>query len=175
MTKEQIIEILEKRFLKDQNRFKDITFDDIKKRLNETHIKSLIFMEETKGEPTLWFYDQPKDKYIFVDMSKESPIRRSVCYDEDARLKRTKFPPEFSALGLANQYHLNLLDENMYFKLQTLGPFDQKTSSWLLTPSEIRNLSGALFGDYKYGRVFTYHNGADSYYSSRGFRVYIEV
>jgi hypothetical protein len=177
MTKEQLIDLIELRFKRDEKRLETVDFTRIKERLlkNEQAILSLIYMEQTKGEPALWHYDNEKDVYVFVDLSKESPERRSICYDKEARISRKKFPPETSAIELVEKHNLQILDETMYYELQKLGPFDTKTSSWILTPNSIRDQKGALFCDYHYGRVFTYCNGADSYYGSRGFRAFIEV
>ncbi len=133
----------------------------------------LTKMEETGGEPDLYEFDQ---QLIYVDCSKETPSqRRNLCYDESARLSRKKFPPETSAEGVANAIGIKIVDEALYMKLQSIEAFDLKTSSWLLSPEEFRNLGGALFGDRRYDRTFIYHNGADSYYGVRGFRGYIDI
>lgn len=169
-----MLEILKQRFEKQQNRFENIEWSQIESRLknNDAAMKALEWMEETKGEPALLAYDESEDKYIFTDFSKETPKGRAkVCYDQKAREERKKFPPETSAMELAQEYQVELLDETTYKQLQAVTPVDLKTSSWLKTPEEIRNLGGAIFGDNRYQQVFVYHNGADSYYSSRAFRV----
>ena len=128
-------------------------------------------MEETGGEPDVVGYDQETDEYIFYDCSPESPKgRRSLCYDQDALASRKEHKPKNSAMGMASEMGIELLTEEQYRELQKLGAFDTKTSSWVVTPPDIRELGGAIFGDRRYGRVFIYHNGAESYYGARGFR-----
>ena len=136
-------------------------------------IESIIdWMIESEGHPQLVKFN---DAYYIVEMSTESPKRRSVCYDKQSRLERKKFPPETSALELCEEKGVSLVDEAMYHYIQSLKDLDNKTSSWLLTPKETRDLGGALFGDKRYDRTFVYHNGADSYYGARGFRTYIKL
>ncbi len=133
-------------------------------------------MEETGGEPDVIGYDKQTNVFIFCDCSKESPAgRRSVCYDQAALDARKKFKPENNAVGMAADIGIELLTETQYRKLQQHGPFDTKTSSWLKTPTEIRELGGPLFGDYRYEHTFIYHNGAESYYAARGFRGMLRV
>lgn len=164
--------ILTDRFNQYEYRHQGIPLEDYLEAIFPYEQK-IHLMEETGGEPDLYLID---DAWFIIDSAKETPIKRvNTCYDEEARLSRKKFPPEFSALGMAEKMGINLLDETLYQHLQTFEPHDQKTSSWVLTPEEVRNLGGALFGDYRYGRVFFYHNGADSYYSNRGFRAYIKI
>lgn len=128
------------------------------------------------GEPDVIGYDPATDEYLFVDCSPESPKgRRSLCYDRAALDARKEHKPKSSALDMAEELGIELLDEEMYRKLQELGEFDTKTSSWLLTPAPVRELGGALYGDRRYNRVFIYHNGAESYYASRGFRGLLRV
>lgn len=128
-------------------------------------------MEETGGEPDVIGYDTKTGEFIFCDCSPESPKgRRSVCYDEAALKSRKEHKPKNSALGMAKEMGIEMLDEELYIKLQELGVFDTKTSSWLTTPKNVRELGGGLFGDKRYNRTFIYHNGAESYYASRGFR-----
>lgn len=173
-----MLEILKQRFEKQQNRFENIEWSQIESRLknNDAAMKALEWMEETKGEPALLGYDESKDRYIFTDFSKASPKGRvKVCYDQQARESRKKFPPETSAMELAQEYQVELLDEATYRQLQAITPVDLKTSSWLKTPEKIRDLGGAIFGDNHYECVFIYHNGADSYYSNRAFRVKVEL
>jgi hypothetical protein len=128
-------------------------------------------MEETGGEPDVVGIDKDTGEFIFYDCSPESPKgRRSVCFDRQALESRKKFKPKTSAEEMAKEMGVDVLTENQYFELQKLGEFDTKTSSWLKTPDEVRKLGGAIFGDNRFGRVFIYHNGAESYYGARGFR-----
>ncbi|EPQ3484967.1 DUF4256 domain-containing protein, partial [Acinetobacter baumannii] len=133
-------------------------------------------MENTGGEPDVVAYNKQKDEYLFVDCSAETPQgRRSLCYDREALESRKDHPPKNSAIDLVQEIGAELLTEEQYHQLQQLGEFDLKTSSWLATPEEIRKLGGALFADRRYGRVFIYHNGAQSYYAARGFRCCLRV
>lgn len=128
-------------------------------------------MERTGGEPDVVEHDANTGEYVFFDCSEESPKgRRSLCYDRKALDSRKEHKPENCVIDMAEAMGIELLSEEQYCRLQRLGNFDTKTSSWMLTPDEVRALGGALFGDFRYGRVFTYHNGADSYYAVRGFR-----
>jgi len=139
-------------------------------------LAALESMDATGGEPDLLGIDPETHELLFVDCAPESPAgRRSLCYDEQALESRKKAKPEGSALGWAQRIGAELLSPELYARLQMRQPFDTKTSSWLATPPEVRALGGALFGDYRYGRVFTYHNGAESYYAARGFRVLLRV
>jgi len=133
-------------------------------------------MESTGGEPDVVGYDHDTGTIVFMDCASETPIgRRSACYDRKAQESRKQNAPEHNVMDLVTDMGVTLLDEEQYRELQKLGPFDTKTSSWLLTPSEIREKGGALFGDHRYGRTFIYHNGAQSWYSSRGFRAMLLV
>jgi hypothetical protein len=133
-------------------------------------------MEATGGEPDVVDYDDNTDEYIFYDCSAESPKgRRSICYDGEALQSRKENKPRSSALDMAADMGIELLTEEQYRHLQTIGDFDMKTSSWLKTPPEIRKLGGSIFGDFRYGRLFIYHNGAESYYAGRGFRGLLRV
>lgn len=175
---EQILTILQERFEKHPERHEQLKWADIEARLLENPDKlwSLNEMEKTGGEPDVLAYDAADDVYYFFDCVKESPKgRRSVCYDQAALEARKKHKPETSALKLASEIGIELLTEDEYRFLQQFGPFDTKTSSWIQTPEDIRALGGAVFCDYRYGTVFYYHNGADSYYSSRGFRGVLKV
>jgi hypothetical protein len=170
---EELLNTLKVRFEKNMNRHKGINWAKIEARLkaNPDKLWSLYKMEETGGEPDVTGYDKSKDEYIFSDCSAESPKgRRSVCYDQEALNSRKEHKPKNSAVGMANELGIELLTEEQYRELQQYGRFDTKTSSWLKTPIEIRELGGAIFGDFRYGKVFVYHNGAESYYGSRGFR-----
>ena len=134
-------------------------------------LESLYKMEETGGEPDVVDYNSKQNEFLFVDCSAESPVgRRSVCYDYEAQVSRKEHQPQTNALDMAAEMGINLLTEEQYRALQKLGPFDTKTSSWILTPEDIRKRGGALFCDFRYGHVFVYHNGAQSYYAARGFR-----
>ena len=176
MTNEELISILEKRFIVNKKIHEDIIWNDVLKRLNDKSLNSLRYMEETGGEPDVIMYDKENDKYVFFDTSKESPIgRRSLCYDLDALNSRKNNKPNSDIITEANNNMVKILDEEEYKYLQSLGEFDLKSSSWILTPVDIRKLGGALFGDKKYSRTFIYHNGAESYYSNRGFRVLLKI
>ncbi|MFA5668964.1 MAG: DUF4256 domain-containing protein [Balneolaceae bacterium] len=169
----ELIDILNSRFDKNMNRHKNIEWKEVQIKLsaNPEKLWSLNEMEETGGEPDVVGYDKGKDQYIFYDCAAESPKgRRSLCYDHEALESRKKFKPKNSAVVMASEMGIKILNEIEYFALQLLGEFDTKTSSWLATPPEIRDLGGSIFGDRRFGRVFTYHNGAESYYAGRGFR-----
>lgn len=147
--------------------------EKIQEKLQENPEKlwSLNEMERTGGEPDVVGQDKKTGNYIFYDCSAESPVgRRSICYDREGLESRKEFKPETNAIDLAASMGIDILTEDQYRDLQKTGKFDTKTSSWLKTPDEIRKLGGAIFGDYRYGNVFVYHNGAASYYAARGFR-----
>lgn len=170
-----MIKILKERFEKNMNRHPDIAWDQVEARLRENPevLEKLRKMEETGGQPDVIGTDE-NGKFIFCDCSPETPAgRRSLCYDDEALRKRTKNPPVSSAMHQANEMGIELLDEELYKRLQQLGQFDLKTSSWIATPEEFRKLGGALFAERRYGRVFFFHNGADSYYSVRGWRGFV--
>jgi Protein of unknown function (DUF4256) len=176
--REELLQTLKTRFELNIHRHKGHEWAKVQAKLeaNPDKLWSLYEMERTEGEPDVVDYDKEKDEYIFVDCSVESPKgRRSVCYDREALESRKKHKPETSAMDMANEMGIELLTEEQYRKLQELGHFDTKTSSWIQTPSDIRKLGGALFGDYRFGHVFIYHNGADSYYGARGFRGLLRV
>lgn len=175
---EELIGLLRQRFNEFAGRHPGIDWADVEKRLkdNPEKLAALSRMEATGGQVDVIGYDQESGRYLFVDCAKESPKgRRNLCYDGPARLGRKKFPPESSALEMATQMGVELIDQAEYALLQGTGRYDLKTSSWLKTPESIRRLSGAIFGDCRYDAVFTYHNGADSYYGSRGFRAKIWI
>ena len=175
---EQILSILEARFENNMQRHKDIEWAKIQVRLkaNPDKLWTLDEMERTEGEPDVIGYDAKTDEYIFVDCSIESPKgRRSFCYDHEALEKRKENKPADSALNRAAAMGIDILTEEQYKQLQSLGKFDSKTSSWIQTPSDIRKLGGALFCDFRYNTVFVYHNGAESYYAARGFRGSLRV
>ena len=175
---EKLINVLKKRFNDKMDRHKDISWIDVEKRLlnNKEKIWSLNEMEKTGGEPDVVEYEVENDKYIFYDCSKETPKgRRNTCYDREGLEERKKYKPENNAIDMANEMGIKLLTVEQYHTLQKLGNFDTKTSSWVKTPSDIRDLGGALFGEYRFGKVFIYHNTAKSYYGVRGFRGLLEV
>jgi hypothetical protein len=170
---EALISIVKARFFQNLNRHQNLEWAKIQARLEADPAKlwSLHEMERTGGEPDVVGYDTDTGEYIFFDCSPESPAgRRSVCYDPDALETRKEHKPKHSALGMAAEMGIALLTEDQYRTLQQSGNFDTKTSSWIITPEPIRALGGAIFGDRRYGQVFIYHNGADSYYAARGFR-----
>jgi len=163
-------DIVAARFSMNMARHPGVMLEDILALLDsdESLFRTVGRMEETGGKPDVWTY---RGAVWFVDTSPETPKGRTgVCYDKNARLARKKFPPETSAMEMAESIGITLLTEEEYAALQATGPFDQKTSSWLLTPDDVRDKGGALFGDFRFGRTFVYHNGADSYYGVRGFR-----
>lgn len=160
------------------NRHKGIEWNKVQEKLeaNPEKLWSLNEMEVTEGEPDVVGYDKKTGEYIFFDCSPESPKgRRSICYDHEALESRKEHKPKHSALGMAEEMGIEILDEQQYRELQKLGKFDTKTSSWIKTPADIRKLGGAIFGDWRYGHVFIYHNGAESYYAARGFRGSLRV
>jgi len=175
---DQLIKILKKRFNSNMDRHKDINWNDVEEKLinNNEKLWSLNEMEKTGGEPDLVEYDKDNDKYIFYDCSKETPKgRRNTCYDREGLEERKKYKPDNNAMDMAEKMGIKLLSVEQYHKLQMLGNFDTKTSSWVKTPSDIRELGGALFGEYRFGKVFIYHNTAKSYYGVRGFRGFLEI
>ncbi|MFD2043075.1 DUF4256 domain-containing protein [Ornithinibacillus salinisoli] len=171
--REELLKSLKARFEKNRNRHKDLEWAKVQAKLdaNTEKLWSLNEMERTGGEPDVVGHDQEKDEYIFYDCSAESPKgRRSVCYDREALESRKKHKPENNAIDMAADMGIELLTEEQYRALQELENFDKKTSSWVQTPPDIRELGGALYCDYRFGHVFLYHNGAESYYGARGFR-----
>ena len=171
--REELLAVLKARFEKNMNRHKGIKWADVETKLkaNPEKLWSLDEMEATGGEPDLVGYDKKTDEYIFFDCSAESPKgRRSVCYDDEALEARKEHKPKHSAIGMAAEMGIEILTEEQYRELQQSGEFDTKTSSWVQTPAEIREHGGAVFCDRRYGQVFLYHNGAESYYAARGFR-----
>ncbi len=171
--RDELLQTLKARFEKHMNRHKNLAWADVQKKLETSTDKlwSLKEMEKTGGEPDVVGYDKKSGEIIFVDCAAESPKgRRSSCYDREGLESRKEHKPENNAIDMAAAMGVELLNEEQYRELQQLGNFDTKTSSWLKTPPQIRKLGGAIFGDYRYGTVFIYHNGAQSYYSSRGFR-----
>lgn len=175
---EQLLSILKARFDKNTNRHKDLEWPKVESRLkaNMEKLWSLNEMERTGGEPDVINYDRKTDEFIFYDCSSESPAgRRSFCYDREALESRKEHKPKSSATDMAAVMGIELLSEEQYRELQKLGKFDTKTSSWIRTPDNIRKLGGAIFCDFRYGTVFVYHNGAESYYAARGFRGSLRV
>jgi Protein of unknown function (DUF4256) len=175
---EAILSTLKVRFEKNMNRHKGVEWAKIEARLkaNPGKLWSLNEMERTGGDPDAVAHDTKTGEYIFFDCSAQTPQdRRSFCYDDEALETRKEHKPKASALGTATAMGIELLTEEEYLELQKLGDFDTKTSSWLKTPAEIRKLGGAIFADRRFGRVFIYHNGAESYYSGRAFRGSLRV
>ncbi|WP_028986166.1 DUF4256 domain-containing protein [Thermicanus aegyptius] len=176
--REKLLETLKARFEKNMNRHEGLEWAKVQAKLeaNPEKLWSLNEMERTGGEPDVVGYDKETDEYIFFDCSAESPKgRRSVCYDREALESRKEHKPENNAVDMAYAMGIELLTEEQYRELQKLGNFDTKTSSWVKTPENIRRLGGAIFGDRRYDTVFVYHNGAESYYASRGFRGSLRV
>ncbi|MDU1890135.1 MAG: DUF4256 domain-containing protein [Dysgonomonas sp.] len=175
----ELFNILKLRFYKNIIRHKDIEWADVQKRLesNIGKVWSLNEMERTGGEPDTIGYDEKTGEYLFVDCSSESPKgRRSICYDLEGLESRKEHKPKNNAVDMAASMGIHLLTEELYIRLhQLLGDIDTKSSSWLETPSHIRGLGGALFGDCRYGRAFIYYNGAQSYYAVRGFRGFLNI
>ncbi len=174
----KILETLKQRFTLNKSRHQNISWDDVEQKLlkNPSKIEILDQMELTGGEPDVVLFDEKAKEYIFVDCSVESPKdRRSLSYDQEALDSRKEAKPKNSATEMATDMGVKLLNEEEYMELQKLGSFDTKTSSWLLTPNDVRELGGALFADRRFGRVFVYHNGAESYYAARGFRAILRV
>ncbi|MBK7131169.1 MAG: DUF4256 domain-containing protein [Crocinitomicaceae bacterium] len=173
-----LLEKLEQRFTKNMQRHKGIEWkkvvDQLKK--NSAFLMTLHKMESTGGEPDIVLLTDKKEELFFVDCAAETPVgRRSLCYDRAGLESRKENRPVNSAMDLANEIGIEMLDEDQYRKLQSVGKFDTKTSSWLKTPAEIRKLGGAIFADFRFGRVFVYHNTAQSYYGSRAFRGFVKI
>lgn len=175
---ETLLHSLNARFEKNMPRHREMTWSKVQAKLERepNALKALEAMETTGGEPDVVGYDGKAARFLFCDCSAESPLgRRSLCYDSAALEARKENKPRGSAEELAAVMGIDLLTEEQYRHLQTLGSFDLKTSSWIKTPQDVRDLGGALFCDRRYGKVFVYHNGAESYYAARGFRGYVEV
>lgn len=173
-----LLQLLEHRFAQHPERHPDLRWETVTKRLRQhpERLWSLNEMERSGGEPDVVMLEQKSAVLVFADCSPESPARRrSLCYDYLAWKSRKTARPAGNAVDMAAAMGIELLTEEQYFLLQHFGPFDTKTSSWLLTPPEIRKLGGALFGDHRFGRTFIYHNGAESYFSSRGFRGLLRI
>ncbi|WP_207423343.1 DUF4256 domain-containing protein [Desertivirga brevis] len=175
---QELLKILKSRFEKNKKRHEGIEWVDVEAKLagKTEKLWSLDEMESTGGEPDVIGYDDSSKEFIFCDCSAESPKgRRSVCYDREGLESRKEHRPENSAVEMAAEMGIELLDEEQYRELQKLGHFDTKTSSWLKTPEAIRKHGGAIFGDFRYNHVFVYHNGAQSYYGARAFRGILRV
>ena len=176
--REELLKALKARFEKSMNRHPGVDWAKVQAKLeaNPAKLWSLSEMERTGGEPDVVAHDKKTGEYVFFDCSPESPKdRRSFCYDRDALDSRKEAKPKNSAMDAAAAMGVELLTEEQYLELQTLGDFDTKTSSWVKTPPEMRKLGGALFADRRFGRVFMYHNGAESYYAARAFRGSLRV
>lgn len=175
---EDLLEELERRFAQNARRHEGIEWAEVRERLeaDPEKLRALGEMEESGGEPDVVGRDAKTGGILFFDCSPESPKgRRSLCYDREARESRKKHAPAGSALETAAAMGVEILTEEEYAELQRLGEFDTKTSSWIATPADVRERGGALFGDRRFGRVFTYHNGAESYYAARGFRASLRL
>jgi len=175
---EKLLNILQSRFERNMHRHNGLEWSKIQSRLksNPEKLWALNEMENTDGEPDVVSYAKKSDEYIFYDCALESPKgRRSLCYDQEALRSRKDYKPKNSAVGMAAEMGIELLSEEQYRELQQFEMFDMKTSSWIETPTSIRKLGGAIFGDRRYGNVFIYHNGAESYYAARGFRGSLSV
>lgn len=173
-----LIGVLQRRFEKHRRRHPALDWHAVQARLDShpEHLPALQQMENTGGEPDVIAYDEATGAYTFCDCAPESPAgRRSLCFDDQALESRKENKPAGSAMALAETIGISMLTEDQYRELQQLGEFDRKTSSWIQTPSNIRKLGGALFCDRRYDHVFTYHNGAESYYAARGFRGLLKV
>jgi len=174
----ELLSTLKVRFEKNMARHKNLDWSKLQAKLtgNVEKLWSLHQMEVTGGEPDVISHDKKTDDYIFYDCSPESPKgRRSICYDHEALESRKEHKPENSATQMAADMGIEILTEEEYRELQKFGKFDTKTSSWIKTPAAIRKLGGAIFADWRYGQVFVYHNGAESYYAARGFRGSLRV
>ena len=175
---EVILSTLELRFHQNPKRHPFLKWSDISSKLiqNPTKIWSLYQMEKSGGEPDILCLEEKTEKYLFFDCASESPKgRRSLCYDKKGLDERKEFKPENNVIDLASEMVVEILDESQYRFLQTFGEFDLKTSSWIKTPTAIRKLGGAFFGDRRFDHVFVYHNGTSSYYAARGFRAILEI
>lgn len=177
--RDALLATLKTRFEKHMQRHKGLQWSSVQARLESASagkLRALEQMEESGGEPDVIGHDSKTGEILFCDCSPESPAgRRSVCFDGEALKARKEHKPKTSAMEMAQAMGIEMLDEEQYRRLQQLGEFDTKTSSWIRTPAAIRKLDGALFCDRRYGQVFTYHNGAQSYYAARGFRGLLKV
>ena len=176
--REDLLSKLKTRFEENMDRHEGLEWANVQAKLeaNDEKLWSLGEMERTGGEPDVVGFDKKTDEYIFYDCSAESPKdRRSLCYDREAWESRKEHKPKNSAIDMAATMGIKILTEEQYREMQKLGNFDTKTSSWIETPSDIRKLGGAIFADYRFGRVFVYHNGAESYYGGRAFRGSLRV
>jgi len=176
--REELLRTLKARFEKNMNRHKDLEWAKVQAKLeaNAEKLWSLNEMENTGSEPDVVGHDKKTGEYIFFDCSAETPKARvSVCYDREGWESRKEHRPKNTAMDMAGAMGIELLTEEQYLELQKFGDFDTKTSSWVKTPANIRNLGGALYCDRRYGRVFTGHNGAQSYYAARGFRGWLKI
>lgn len=176
--REELLKTLKARFEKNMNRHEGIEWAKVQAKIEDNSEKlwSLNEMEKTGGEPDVLGHDTKNGQYIFYDCSEESPKgRRSLCYDHEALESRKENKPKDNVIDMAAAMGIELLTEEEYRNFQKLGKYDTKTSSWIRTPSDIRKLGGAIFADFRYGNVFVYHNGAESYYAARGFRGLLRV
>jgi hypothetical protein len=174
---DDLLKTLKTRFEKNMNRHKGIEWNKVQARLEAKPEKlwSLDDMETTGGEPDVVGYEKKTGEYIFYDCSAESPNRRSLCYDREAWNSRKEHKPKNTAMDVAAEMGIEILTEEQYMELQSLGNFDKKTSSWLKTPDDVRKLGGGISGEFRFGRTFIYANGAESYFAARGFRGSLKV
>ena len=175
---DSLLKTLKNRFTKSMSRHDKLSWDAVSEHLRSHNQKLSVLanMELSGGEPDVVGVDRQSGEYVFFDCSAESPSgRRSLCYDKTALESRKEFKPKTSVIDMVDAIGAELLTEEQYLELQNLGNFDEKTSSWIVTPSEVRELGGALFADRRYNRVFIFHNGAESYYASRGFRCCFKI
>lgn len=174
--KDELLAELKSRFEKNMDRHPGLKWEEVAKKLSNKKLISLYAMQDSGGEPDVVVFEQGDSKYLFIDCSKQSPKgRRSICYDRKALEERKKHKPHDNAMDMAKEMGIEILTEEQYRDLQKIESFDTKTSSWIKTPDKIRKLGGALYADRRYDTVFIYHNGADSYYSARGFRGYLNI
>ncbi len=175
--RDELLSTLKARFEMNMGRHEGLEWVKVQEKLeSEAILWTLHEMERTGGEPDVVGHDQQTDEYIFYDCSAESPAgRRSICYDRDALEARKENKPKNNAMDMAAAMGIELLSEEQYRELQQLGNFDTKTSSWVKTPADVRRLGGALFCDRRYGQIFLYHNGAESYYAARAFRGWVRI
>lgn len=169
----ELTETLRERFTVRQELYPEIAWEQVAARLAADSLAAIQYLEASGGEPSFFIFES---RWFFADFSPETPVgRRNQCYDRAAREGRKKNAPATSATEEATAHGVTLVSEATYFEMQKIHPLDTKTSSWLMTPREVRAAGGAIFGDHRFGRTFIYHNGAHSYYSARGFRAYVEI
>lgn len=173
MKNRDLLNDLKLRFIRNEKRHQSISWNQVLDLINDNVLEVIQYLEDSGGEPDVFVFD---NEVYYCDFSEESPIgRRSLCYDEEARQSRKKFPPKSSVMKLSKDHGFEVFTEQLYFEIQKIEPMDLKSSSWLLTENSVRKNGGAIFGDRRFDRVFVFHNGADSYYKDRGVRGYIQL